>query len=228
MPSNNQRNNVLVFTATLGTQHNNPGKMEIIMKTSFRVLLISLVLSICYLCGRFRIPASFNGGSLLSMSYNGEINWSWEQEGRNISEVDGCHGSPSAALLALDNEDCIYWAWGQQELYGAQIITKLLPNGQLPIEDEVQTPPVSTISAYPNPMKDEITIKIKQDDQSISAENKLNIFNIKGQFVRSLKLTKGETVWDGKDRSGKPCPKGIYLLRYQYGTSHVTKICKTH
>ncbi|MCB5262663.1 MAG: T9SS type A sorting domain-containing protein [Candidatus Cloacimonetes bacterium] len=112
--------------------------------------------------------------------------------------------------------------------YGSQIITKLLPNGQLPIEDEVQTPPVNTISAYPNPMKDEVTIKISQDDQSISAENKLSIFNIKGQLIRSLKLTKGETVWDGKDSGGKPCPKGIYLLRYQYGTSQITKICKTY
>jgi flagellar hook assembly protein FlgD len=97
----------------------------------------------------------------------------------------------------------------------------------LPIDDEVQAPPVNTISAYPNPMKDEVTIKIKQDVQSPITDNSIDIFNIKGQFVRSLKLTKGETVWDGKDSGGKPCPKGIYLLRYQYGRGQITKICKT-
>ncbi|MCB5260783.1 MAG: T9SS type A sorting domain-containing protein, partial [Candidatus Cloacimonetes bacterium] len=87
---------------------------------------------------------------------------------------------------------------------------------------------VNAISAYPNPMKDHLNIKITQDDKPVIAANHIDIFNIKGQLIRSLKLTKGETVWDGKDSEGKPCPKGIYLLRYQYGTSHVTKICKTH
>jgi hypothetical protein len=173
-----------------------------------------------YLCGNLSI-----NGSLLSLTYSGELNWSWSQEGGNSCPYMWDRlGSQSVALLALDNDNCIYWAWGNN---GSQVITKLLPNGQLPIEDEVQTPPVNTISAYPNPMKDEVTIKISQDDQSISAENKLSIFNIKGQLISSLKLTKGETVWDGKDSGGKPCPKGIYLLRDQYGTSQITKICKT-
>jgi len=180
-----------------------------------------------YLCGYSRYAGTYGAGVLLSMNYDGAINRSWEQEGDNI-----CHAmpweagiySPSPGILALDDEGCIYWAWGNR---GAQVITKLLPNGQLPIDDEVQAPPLNIISAYPNPMKDEITIKINQDDLSPAAENKLNIFNINGQLIRSLKLTKDETVWDGKNSGGKPCPKGIYLLRYQYGTSHVTKICKT-
>ncbi|MCB5280209.1 MAG: T9SS type A sorting domain-containing protein [Candidatus Cloacimonetes bacterium] len=171
-----------------------------------------------YLCGKI-----IGGGSLLSLTYSGVLNWSWEQPGNNLSSEE-LYGSASAALLALDNDNCIYWAWGSRE---SQVITKLLPNGQLPIVDEVQAPPVNTISAYPNPMKDEVTIKIKQDVQSHSPDNSIDIFNIKGQLIRSLKLTKGETVWDGKDSGGKPCPKGIYLLRYQYGTSQITKICKT-
>jgi hypothetical protein len=173
-----------------------------------------------YLCGDL-----IGNGSLLSLTYSGELNWSWEQEEGNMCEVDWEYGSRSAALLALDNEDCIYWAFGCHE---SQVITKLLPNGQLPIEDEVQTPPVNAISAYPNPMKDHLNIKITQDDKPVIATSHIDIFNIKGQLIRSLKLVNNETNWDGKESGGKPCPKGIYLLRYQYGTSHVTKICKTH
>ncbi|MDD3103350.1 MAG: T9SS type A sorting domain-containing protein [Candidatus Cloacimonetes bacterium] len=173
-----------------------------------------------YLCGKLGLY-----GSLLSLTYSGELNWSWEQEGGNMCEVDWKYGSRSAALLALDNEDCIYWAWGD-DLYGAQIITKLLPNGQLPIEDEVQTPPVSTISAYPNPMKNHVSIKIVQDDQMIRNDN-IDIFNIKGQLVRSLKLVNNETNWDGKDKQGRICPNGIYLLRSSNRNTHTTKICKT-
>ena len=174
-----------------------------------------------YLCGRLGV-----NGSLLSLTYSGVLNWSWAQPGYNTSSVER-YGSASAALLDLDSDGNIYWAWSG-ELLGTQIITKLLPNGQLPLEDEVQTPPVNTISAYPNPMKDEVTIKIKQDVQSPITDNSIDIFNIKGQLIRSLKLTKGETVWDGKDSGGKPCPKGIYLLHYQYGTSQITKICKSY
>ena len=112
--------------------------------------------------------------------------------------------------------------------HGRMVLVKTDPEGNVVSNDDPVAPVAEApIRAYPNPMKDEVTIKISQDDQSISAENKLNIFNIKGQLIHSLKLTKGETVWDGKDSGEKPCPKGIYLLRYQYGTGHVIKICKT-
>ncbi|MCK9242174.1 MAG: T9SS type A sorting domain-containing protein [Candidatus Cloacimonadaceae bacterium] len=137
----------------------------------------------------------------------------------------------SKEKIQIDQYGCIYFAGseiGGSEYFNSAVAYKLLPNGQVPVADEVQTPPVNAISAYPNPMKDHLNIKITQDDKPVIAANHIDIFNIKGQLIRSLKLTKGETVWDGKDSEGKPCPKGIYLLRYQYGTSHVTKICKTH
>ncbi|HQQ67482.1 MAG TPA: hypothetical protein PLX77_01515, partial [Candidatus Cloacimonadota bacterium] len=70
-------------------------------------------------------------------------------------------------------------------------------------------------------------IKIKQDTQVLSQVNGIDIFNIKGQLIRSLELTKGETVWDGKDNGGKPSPRGIYLLRSNTKTKQLIKIVKT-
>jgi flagellar hook assembly protein FlgD len=83
------------------------------------------------------------------------------------------------------------------------------------------------ISAYPNPMKDEIRITIKQDNSFPIQANRIDIFNIKGQLTRSLELTKGETVWDGRDNGGKPSPKGIYFLRSDGATRQIRKIVKT-
>ncbi|MCB5257031.1 MAG: T9SS type A sorting domain-containing protein, partial [Candidatus Cloacimonetes bacterium] len=91
--------------------------------------------------------------------------------------------------------------------------TKLLPNGQLPVVDEVQSPMVNEISAYPNPMKDEIKIKIKQENSIPIQGNSIEIFNIKGQLIRSLDLTKGETVWDGRDDNNRPLASGTYIVK---------------
>ncbi|MDY0326524.1 MAG: T9SS type A sorting domain-containing protein [Candidatus Cloacimonadaceae bacterium] len=164
------------------------------------------------------------GGWLINVSYTGDIYWVWNHEGTNLCPYIGYgFGSPSTALLDLDSDGCIYWAWGNS---GNQVVIKLLPNGQLPVDDEVQTPPLSRISAYPNPMKDHIKIMIIQDDKPAIAANHIEIFNIKGQLVRSLLFSKGETEWDGKDKQGKHCPLGIYLLRFN--ESLTTKICKSY
>jgi len=162
---------------------------------------------------------------LASFSSVGESNWIWQEDGENTCNymLDGI-GNASATLLVMDSDDCVYWAWGG---WYTQVITKLLPNGQLPVSDEVQSPPATMISAFPNPMKDEIRIKIKQDTQVLSQVNGIDIFNIKGQLIRSLELTKGETVWDGKDNGGKPSPRGIYLLRSNTKTKQLIKIVKT-
>ena len=172
-----------------------------------------------YLCGMF-----FDG-VLINVSYTGDINWVWNQQGENTClYIDAGFGSPSTALLDLDSDGCVYWAWGNS---GQQVIIKLLPNGQVPVEDEVQTPSINAISAYPNPMKNHVSIKIVQDDQMIRNDN-IDIFNIKGQLVRSLNLTNGETYWDGKDNIGYNCPSGVYLIRSGDGNNQVYKISKVN
>jgi len=174
-----------------------------------------------FICGIY----SSNDASLVNLSGNGDLNWTWQQDGENNSNyINEGIGNASTALLAMDSEGCVYWAWGKIQ---TQLITKLLPNGQVPVADEVQTPMINEISAYPNPMKDEIRIKIKQDNSLPIQSNSIEIFNIKGQLIRSLELSKGETVWDGKDSGGKPSPKGIYLLRSEGTTRQLKKIVKT-
>lgn len=167
----------------------------------------------------------FSNARLVSLSSSGDVLWTWQQYGLNNSNyiVDGI-GNSSTALLAVDSEGCVYWAWGNVE---RQVITKLLPNGQVSVEDEVQSPPARMISAYPNPMKDDLRIKIKPDSQVSLHQNSIEIFNIKGQLIRSLELTKGEAIWDGKDNVGKPSPKGIYLLRSNNATRQTIRIIKT-
>lgn len=165
-----------------------------------------------------------SNGMLVSLSDSGELNWTWQEGGANVSNyhVEGI-GMASTALLAMDSDGCVYWAWGGG---ATQRITKLLPNGQVPVEDDVQSPPATMISAYPNPMKEEIRIKIKQGTQGAFQGNDIEVFNIKGQLIRSLELTKNETVWDGRDSRGKFSPNGVYFLRCKASPGQIRKIIK--
>jgi len=162
-----------------------------------------------------------SNGMLVSLSDSGELNWTWQERGANVSNyhVEGI-GMASTALLAMDSDGCVYWAWGGG---ATQRITKLLPNGQVPVEDEVQSPPATIISAYPNPMIDEIRIKIKQGTQGAFQGNDIEVFNIKGQLIRSLELTKNETVWDGRDSRGEFSPNGVYFLRCKAAPGQIRK-----
>lgn len=170
------------------------------------------------------ICGSING-VLARFTLSGELSWVWNAQGNNICNyiADG-FGSPSTALLGLDDTGCVYWAWGNS---GQQVIIKLLPNGQVPVEDEVQTPSVNIFTTYPNPMTHHVNIKATNDDPSLQ-NARIDIYNIKGQLVRSLKLTNGETYWDGKDNIGYNCPSGVYLIRSGEGKNRVHKICKIY
>ena len=138
----------------------------------------------------------------MKLDWNGNILWWWLHEGDNSSHYNGL-GVQSKSLLAVDDSDCVYWTWGS---HYSQVIVKLLPNGQVANQDEVQVPAANLLTAYPNPMKDHLAIKA---DPSLR-DDSLDIYNLKGQLVRRLKVTEGETSWDGKDSSGSDCPSGVY------------------
>lgn len=76
-------------------------------------------------------------------------------------------------------------------------------------DDGIATPAVHTLSAYPNPMKNQLSIKT----EAALNGNSVDVYNIRGELVRRLKLTGGETVWDGKDTANKKCANGIYFIK---------------
>ncbi len=92
------------------------------------------------------------------------------------------------------------------------------------VEEHYQIPATTTLANYPNPFNPETTISFAvSQDQEI----KLNIFNTKGQLVRSLydgfePAGKHEVSWNGKDQSGNTVSSGVYL--YQLETKDSTDV----
>ncbi len=85
------------------------------------------------------------------------------------------------------------------------------------LQDDTISPVPLQVSAYPNPFSELLEISVKHDTPV-----KLEIYNCKGQLVKSLSLqTKNGTAtanWDGRDNSGHTAAAGVYLLKITDGT----------
>ncbi|MDZ4181419.1 MAG: T9SS type A sorting domain-containing protein, partial [Candidatus Cloacimonadaceae bacterium] len=87
-----------------------------------------------------------------------------------------------------------------------------------------------TLSAYPNPARSQLKIEI---DLPAKTRHRLEIYNLKGQKVRSLTdaqsldNNKLEYTWNGNDDQGRRAGSGIYFLRLIVGDKAVLskKIC---
>lgn len=96
--------------------------------------------------------------------------------------------------------------------------TKLVNLTYTDVEDDILVP-VANISNYPNPFRQHTTIEYQTKD---AGQRDITIYNLKGQAVRSFKVSpqnagKHRVDWDGKDNQGNLCSSGIYYLRITGG-----------
>jgi len=82
-----------------------------------------------------------------------------------------------------------------------------------------------SISNYPNPFNPETTISYQLTDSN-SAKAKIDIYNIKGELVKSfpeLKAQEGSVTWNGKDQAGVAVSSGIYFSKLEVGSAYSMK-----
>ncbi len=74
------------------------------------------------------------------------------------------------------------------------------------------------INSYPNPFTDSATIEVKSNNERKSLSNAIvDIFNVKGQIIRTIPLKNGKARWNGKDNLNNNCHSGIYFSRVRIG-----------
>lgn len=100
--------------------------------------------------------------------------------------------------------------------------------GPVNLDDPELVPPSPELYCYPNPFSlstGQMTIELKGSTNA----NRLEIFNLKGQMVRSLKTPDSDSSdrlelgWDGLDSNGQKVPSGVYLLRFLHD---MQRFCK--
>ncbi len=88
---------------------------------------------------------------------------------------------------------------------------------------DLSAPAISpiNISVYPQPFAGNVNIL---GESKAGGEIKMEIFNLRGQKVRSFNMPSGaKLTWDGKDESGKDLPASVYFLRAGQGSDFRTK-----
>jgi flagellar hook assembly protein FlgD len=78
------------------------------------------------------------------------------------------------------------------------------------------------LSNYPNPFTAFTNLKVvlpsnQCNDKARVTSISIDIYNIKGQKVKSIPLDPGKageqfSYWDGRDEAGRQCSSGIYIL----------------
>jgi len=121
-----------------------------------------------------------------------------------------------------NNVTYYYWLesvdFNNSQFYGPVTVT--IEGNVLPVLPEITT----LNNAYPNPFRAKNSTKIEVGIKA-GETGTFTIYNIRGEVVKSIKLTQGyHTInWDGKDSKGKTCGSGIYFYRLNTPSLNKTK-----
>ncbi len=88
------------------------------------------------------------------------------------------------------------------------------------VDDPLPVPIVNSIQNYPNPFRESTKIVFGMKE---AAQVEINVYNMKGQHVRSLMdeakaAGNYELLWDGEDEQGRKAAAGIYFYKIHAGS----------
>ncbi|MGI6198857.1 MAG: FlgD immunoglobulin-like domain containing protein [Candidatus Cloacimonadaceae bacterium] len=155
--------------------------------------------------------ASDTGEILHCISADGEHQWS---KSYNTHAEATYLGIGRKNLLTMPDGSILFPLYSDDGTYSYLIKTD--SQGNAVANDDPITPAIVTaISARPNPFKDELLIEIKSTPRPNS---QLEIYNIKGQKVKTIALDPDKTGeqstrWDGRDAANKQCANGVYFIK---------------
>jgi len=152
-----------------------------------------------------KLPGQENTRIVGSISY--DVGMTWEP----LFQIsDDVVSQKSNVQVAFDGIGALYAVWvdnrdGDKNIYFAVLeaqMTSLFDRPEVPKS-------VSILNAYPNPFN--AACKITVSDPAINA---VSIYDITGRRVETLKLDRGEAVWDASARTS-----GVYFARVESGNT---------
>ncbi|HHV36318.1 MAG TPA: T9SS type A sorting domain-containing protein [Candidatus Cloacimonetes bacterium] len=130
-------------------------------------------------------------------------------------------GNSSLQTLFYNTDDCIVIRMLMTDMDRSLFMRFYFLNLSQRVSTSDLVQPVPTLSAYPNPFIESVQISSSKKE----GEAVLDIYNLKGQKVKSIKTRDAKYVWDGKDEKGNSLGAGIYFIREDAATKPV-KIIK--
>ncbi|HPT73002.1 MAG TPA: FlgD immunoglobulin-like domain containing protein, partial [Candidatus Cloacimonadota bacterium] len=111
-------------------------------------------------------------------------------------------------------------------LYGIQAVYSSTSISETSFSNFVVMPgKTSIMSIAPNPFRQTASIHFMLQRNNSA---KFEIFNVKGQHIRTLRPTgtqigENTVTWDGKDDQGMNVPSGVYICRMKAGNQTDTR-----
>ena len=146
--------------------------------------------------------------------------------------IEGTNTSEAHTYSYLDQEleqSGTYYYWLQNVELDGYISYHGPVSVTFKVDDGGSTPDIPFVTklenAYPNPFNPNTNIRYQLKE---AGDVKIDIFNARGQLVRSLSRTHDaagyyQINWDGRDSSGKAVSSGVYQYRMTSGKYHSTK-----
>ena len=113
-------------------------------------------------------------------------------------------------LIELANGDLLYCAEIRSPFLRIALVRVDTSGHVTALDDPIIPAAAPSISAYPNPFNKELVVELKNAPK---LNSRLEVYNLKGQLIRRLKVADSEAIWDGRDAANKPCANGIYFIK---------------
>jgi hypothetical protein len=68
---------------------------------------------------------------------------------------------------------------------------------------------VSGVKAFPNPFDEVVSVQLVNGNEGLL---EIDIFDVSGVSIRSIRTTDASLQWDGKNNAGREVPDGVYLM----------------
>ena len=140
----------------------------------------------------------------------------------NVGLIEWSQWQNSSELAVLDFPNNYYWAQLQTQEHPKSVTISFVESSYIPTEDRpasINIPVVKQLDVFPNPFAEKARIRF---DLISAAQTKIDIFNLRGQKVRTLADSyipegKQSFQWDGKDNKNIQLGSGIYIVKIAQG-----------
>ncbi len=135
----------------------------------------------------------------------------WDSTGAGDTQISfGVSGKSSRPTLHADGAGRVFVLWQDTRHTKEEIYFRA---AQDPSTATSTVTPRVLVHAYPNPFRSRTVLSALDSDT-----RSLSVFDIHGRLRATLRVSNGESVWDGRDEHGVPVPPGVYLLAARTGT----------
>ncbi|MDP2173805.1 MAG: GLUG motif-containing protein [Candidatus Cloacimonadaceae bacterium] len=185
----------------------------------------SATVTTSYSTGAVSGGGSYVGGLIGGRTICYITNSYWDMESSGMTYSNGGEGRTTAEMV-FPHAANTFVGWDFSRIWsgdffhevngGYPYLRNTIPGS--PTSEIVLKVPRPTLKSYPNPFNPNTTISF---DLPRATETRLDVFNIRGQKVKTLcsalfPAGSHSIVWNGRDDNGIACASGIYLCRLSF------------